>query len=474
MRFTLQVLNGEIDLATLCIGELSPPYIWDTPEPAQAAQNELNAYAREAGAAWRVRITRESESQADEMVWYGRGAWMPFRSMDTPGRLIPAADVEWRTREERTMTAELLVPWYTEQGFRDSECYRNHYLRASTEKPELVSYVTDGPADKRVRLAPGRYLQRFFGSVLVSTEIQEWAGAYLQKFAEPAVEIKFASTAADITWVYTHGADSGTIGSSCMRYPEGHWSDDRHPARIYGAGDLAVAYIDADDEVRARVLCWPEKRGYTRVYSANGVAERQLIVGLTRLGYVQGGDSDEVLNGARLKLIRVGGQYVCPYIDWHSRVSVEGKYLIIDSHGYIDCQATNGLIAGRTCENCGDIQDEENCWTNSDGQFFCSDCYHDLYTSCENCEEECVREDAILHGDKYYCEHCFEKLFDQCVHCGEYESKDDLKWFDGDSYCEDCYENEIACCDDCGDEFRADGEDYCENCREKEAQSETE
>ena len=378
MRFTLQAL-GEIDLATLCVGDHSPPYVWDTPEPAQAAQNELNAYAREAGVVWRVRISRQESSPADAMVW--------------------------RSREERTMTAELLVPWYTEQWFRDSECYRNHYLRASTEKPELVSYVTDGPADKRVRLAPGRYLQRFFGSVLTSTEIQEWAGAYLQKFAEPAVEIKFASTAADITWVYTHGADSGTIGSSCMRYPEGHWSDDRHPARIYGAGDLAVAYIDADDEVRARVLCWPEKRVYTRVYSADGDAERQLIAELARLGYEPG--STDSLNGARLKLIQASSyQYVCPYIDWHSRMSVEGEYLVIDRYGDIGCQGTSGLASGgSTCTNCGRSINE--IWTNSNGDVFCRDCYNDLYRTCADCERACVREGAIRHGDEYYCEHCF-------------------------------------------------------------------
>lgn len=77
------------------------------------------------------------------------------------------------------------------------------------------------------------------------------------------------------------------------------------------------------------------------------------------------------------------------------------------------------LCCDLTCCECGSIVRKGDVKFNSDGDVYCSDCYQELYTVCENCGEE-VRRDVsyyISDLDKTVCESCFNCFYHVCNCC---------------------------------------------------------
>ena len=81
--------------------------------------------------------------------------------------------------------------------------------------------------------------------------------------------------------------------TSCMSYEAGDEDirESIHPVRVYGAGDLAVAYMrNARGKINARTICRPEKKVYGRLYGASG----RLREALEAQGFKRGRGEDFV------------------------------------------------------------------------------------------------------------------------------------------------------------------------------------
>src|SRR5262249_35481599 len=137
--------------------------------------------------------------------------------------------------------------------------------------------------------------------------------------------------------------------NSCMSGRAGDYHGPCHPVRVYGAGDLAIAYLEQGDEITARALCWPAKLIYGRPYGD----EHRLSAALEKAGYTYGHGTK--LRGAKLLRIRSGDGFVAPYIDGCPGISDHGDHLEIG--GDLESDSTTGVIleeSGETCDRCGD------------------------------------------------------------------------------------------------------------------------
>ncbi len=106
------------------------------------------------------------------------------------------------------------------------------------------------------------------------------------------------------------------------------------------------------------------------------------------------------------------------------------------------------------------------------GDYFCEDCYNDLFVICYGCNEVIYRDEANEGANgKLYCNDCWCERFTSCVVCNEILYQEDAYYYDGEGYCPDCFNERFAICDVCGeavpyDEVLTDdyGTQICEDC----------
>jgi len=235
----------------------------------------------------------------------------------------------------------------------------------------------------------GRYLKKFFGDYLSDKEIKFYAswqaeGTIPTEFADANKwELRFANTSDEIVQVYHDGPRSCMDGRN--------FSKERNPTRVYGAGDLAVAYLynpDADRPIRARALVWPAKEVAGRVYptpheywESDGFSceaeakgcQMALQQRLKAAGYRTREEDPDGFNGARILKVEHRGGWMMPYMDGDYGVDDEGQYFTMSNNcPNMDCQSTSGWIEGYE-------GDEENYWTcNHCGDDFNADDYSSL------------------------------------------------------------------------------------------------
>lgn len=339
----------------------------------------------------------------------------------------PVLDEAWRRREEdRYKSGDYrYLPWELkgENWWRSDAAYairKDHYAHASLEKPGFIAYtksVEDGAKDKQSLLRPGAYLNRYFAQVLADYGVNEkkLVDEFMAMYGP--IDVKFAETADDIVQVYNHGPQT------CI-HKDKFWPKNIHPASIYAAGDLQVAYIgNKDGKVSARTIVWPAKKIHSRVYG--DIA--RLTQGLQRLGYKWGAPI-----GARLKRIQLGevhmdrgelpqGCFLVPYLDkknqqggGHLSVKDMGDHLIICPEGEPGTHHAGG-----------------------------PDGYSGHYTPkegekpklfCARCEEECEPGDTYLictnpdGGDmENWCRPCADEYAFHCAYSGNFFPQDDIE-----------------------------------------------
>ncbi|MBO5476134.1 MAG: amidoligase family protein [Clostridia bacterium] len=123
------------------------------------------------------------------------------------------------------------------------------------------------------------------------------------------------------------------------------------------------------------------------------------------------------------------------------------------------------------CEHCGktidDRDDETHCY---DGNYYCDDCYNELFNVCRSCGNTIPTDDCNWYDDEPYCRDCYENNFCTCNNCGDVIQRDYAYVYDDKTYCEDCYNDNFCECYNCGDTIRRDyayvydEEYYCEDC----------
>lgn len=373
---------------------------------------------------------------------------------------------DWKAREQgRFDRGEYIrLPWADRSWWRGSIGEREHFAHVSTEKDGMVAFTEDaekGAADRQTRVRPGVYLTRYYGDTLTSLDIQVYARDFAGKYEEH--ELHFAKTPDEIEHVYVNGP------RSCMAGAADSYDSRVHPVRVYGAGDLAVAYLKNDDAITARALCWPEKLVYGRVYGD----DHRLCAALAEAGYRA---DHHRLHGARMLRIEEGSYLVAPYIDGCPGISDDGEYLRIG--GDLESDSTSGLISlygsGEYCPCCGDnghdaddmvyIRDREETW--------CSNCTENhTYRASNNGEYYADVENVVpMANGEYWTTRHFERHGGHCEATGENYPADDLIWLErpGVYWCRDHFANHGFMCEECGEAFDRDDQgarrDHCEAC----------
>lgn len=128
------------------------------------------------------------------------------------------------------------------------------------------------------------------------------------------------------------------------------------------------------------------------------------------------------------------------------------------------------------CINC-DIVFPECDLTEQDGESYCFDCLHELFSECANCSDTFFMGDMVYQDDAMYCQSCFDDLFVECYGCNEIIPVSDAMYSDltRNHYCSDCYDDRFCSCNGCGTEIPRDdacyneegGEEYCVDCYDK-------
>ena len=303
------------------------------------------------------------------------------------------------------------VPWRGEAWTIKPETDK-HFVHVSRHDPQLVAYTASpehGEQDRQTRVAPGRYLSRFYGDVLTQKDIQYWCGRF--KAENGPMELKFATTPDAIVKVYLQGPDS------CMAKPtDAYASDPVHPCYVYGAGDLAVAYVGSGEKVSARCICWPEKKVFGRIYGDVSLLQAKLGAE----GYSRGGSRD--FDGARLLRVEADTGLVCPYLDVAGCVDDDGEYLRISCIGQLVANSTEGTIsAGAWCPHCAEhYQDEDGRWVENAAERWCPDCADGYTDRCDECERRFSDEHLQNVCEWTVCVCCLMRHYAWCEVCEEY------------------------------------------------------
>ena len=333
-------------------------------------------------------------------------AWCKQKTEDTGIRYQPrksgAGDKNWRNREN----ARIASGQYKRPDYLDNlEHLTDHFLHLAEKRPGQLAYTKSaekGEQDIQTVISFQGYVEAFYKDVGDAT--RKWIDDLRKQhegFTLTEDGLKFATTPAEIANVYTeYDRSVDQVANSCMRYRfDGH---PHHPTWVYGAGDLAVAYLENDEkQTTARALCWPEKKLYSRVYGGSLIHALLAKRGYKKSkGYYGREDSnigEGSLEGA--KLLRIEHEddsniFLVPYLDDVGCVRDNGKHLIIDSEGGYDAQRTNGWTDDPrpeydyTCDRCDDGCDGDD--------------MREVYINRRRTESWCYH---CAGNHSFYCEH---------------------------------------------------------------------
>jgi len=338
------------------------------------------------------------------------------------------------------------VPWVNEDWYTVREAENQHFTHISSRDPSHVAYIVDYDEDadkmKIISGKPGRYLSKFFADVLMESQIRRYATKMAIKAGH--IEVKFASEPDDIQKVYEEGP------RSCMSRGARGYKARIHPCRIYGAGDLSVAYMEnKSGGIISRTVCWPKEQVFSSIYGDGGEYDGVLREHLkTELGWEQ---DSEGLDGARCLKIPHEQGYVAPYLDGMLGFDIGTEHLIIRNNDYAQHRAgsENGVI-GNLCCSCGEEMEDE-CEFNGDS--YCGNCWSEVAFNCNECGDVGDRDDGHYIEDGWgslICERCYDRYFGSCADCGDSVRSDELMEApNGYDYCDNCVSNHVADCDEC-------------------------
>lgn len=344
--------------------------------------------------------------------------------------------------------AWLKTPWENHYWFNSKLLKREHYSHISVEDKTKVAFISAATSDKYTitRMRPGRYLTSFYSDILAPVSIRNYAAEFV--LASKDFELKFAHSPDDIENVYRNGP------SSCMGGKTKSFKSDIHPCRVYGAGDLAVAYIENENKISARAVVWPEKKVYYEAYGDGGSFSTAFQRKLENAGYTRG--EIGCFTGARLLKIPHGDGYVAPYVDGHEGIIAKGDHLVIVESAYRSYSANSqsGIIGDSICSFCEEYAETPYTLNNED---CCEDCFECYGYYCEECGDTYHIDNSHRVGDygDMVCESCYNRNYSECDGCGNSFRTDYLTPPEDstDHYCEGCLCDYVTNCDECYGDF---------------------
>jgi hypothetical protein len=372
-------------------------------------------------------------------------------------------DEHWREREKaRFISGQYKpVPWASELDWNEPIDHYLHIAESNRTKIAFTENEVKGRLDRQKVMYVREYLRAF--SEFSEERIEHWASV----ISGLSVELFFANTSDEIEAAYIECGETSGL-DSCMVYKADRFASFCHPTRVYGAGDLALAYIrDENGHISARALVWPEKKRCGRLYGNNtyGLKGALKAVGYERF-------SNCALAGARLLKLpdtRHGANcYVMPYIDGHQSFgdSICGEFFVIE--GEYGAGSTSGIayiVEQCECEHCGDIVNEDDI-RDVNGESWCNSCVENNSYCCEHCDERyslnddynsvtvrrrrwgneaetwcpsCTDSDAVYSENEG--EYFLSDIAEHCDHCSDtFPEWNMVDAVNGDRACENCAE----------------------------------
>lgn len=225
------------------------------------------------------------------------------------------ADDSWKDRERKRFADGTYKQVCREILDISTLHYPDHFVHVSIKDQTRIAFTRnakDGSADIQTSIKPGKYLTEFFGKVLTTEQIKEFAMQHSMTYENK--ELKFATTPEEIERIY-----KPSLGSSCFSGTK--------KANLYGSGDFAVAYIEDDKgNIKARSVCAPERKVYIRPYGDSA----RLSKLLEEAGYSDSDYDSEPWKGLRLLKERYWAGF---YTDFGGNVvphpTEPDKYLVI-------------------------------------------------------------------------------------------------------------------------------------------------
>lgn len=305
-------------------------------------------------------------------------------------RPIVAINDDWKDREHERFK----MGYYHRPAMLDPYALPLHFLHVSNNNPPLLCYTQNeekGCLDKQSKISLSGYLERFHPT------IKEFDRHIIcSQYSALAIEydgLKFTSSPEEIVKVYRNYCP-GRLGvaSSCMR---GTFKTSVHPTYVYGAGDLAIAYL-VDDKGRTtdRALCWPEKKIYGRVYGDSRLHECLKVRGY-RASQFHTGSTKDSMEGARLLAIPYkDNYYIMPCVDEPIKASLteDKKYFVLQRKGLAVLTGTGGFTIipkPQICARCNAETTEmrmETVSTSADARTYarwCADCKNNHSFYCD-------------------------------------------------------------------------------------------
>ena len=229
-----------------------------------------------------------------------------------------ATDLNWRQEQLARFASERykLVPWASDPNWQEwikeaPQC--DHFVHIAVDNAECIAYTKNleaGELDIQTRTTPAKYFNKF---IKPDSKYWKFASQWTAIWTKlhTAIELKFATTREEMRMVYENGPASCMCGDVSRFFTH---KAAPHPVKSYAGGDLAVAYLQRKSgKISARVLCWPEKKIYNRLYGE----DTSMLDSLLKAEGYQCGH----LYGAKLCLVNVSkftkaaNTYLIPSID---------------------------------------------------------------------------------------------------------------------------------------------------------------
>lgn len=348
----------------------------------------------------------------------------------------------------------------------DSHMYRTHLVHVSEVDSTQVAFTPDERAliaDKQIRMRPGKYLTKYWGSgrsdPLFSEDQIRTMVERLAALNTPRELHLIPNTDPDgWEWVYENSPPSCMRHNRGSRYLHNGLYGRDHPVRLYAHkdNDLALAYIMVEGEsapkdytswsdedkpvVAARTIVNVAAKTYLRIYcSGDTDTTRIMEVTLAKAGFTRCHDT---LAGQKLVRRTYEGSIVCPYLDGnYIYVEDEGNHLTISKDG-LDGQNSDGLIGCVICPCCEETVPDADSLTyvEARGEEICQRCLEDYtFAWVSRRSQEWVSDSDDLNqynGDYYTSEGLDGHGLSVCDHCGEVEDDDNMVYVEGHWVCE--------------------------------------
>lgn len=277
----------------------------------------------------------------------------------------------------------------------------------------LTRTAKDDMADRQTSMKFGRGLRYMFPH-LTNEKIEKLVTLYRTQFSPRTFFLKTGKSRADFRHAYIHEradyfnpyttSTRKSLASSCLH---GELTqDDVSPAEVYASGDFTIAWLeDQKGNIAGRVVYrdafGPSTERQPQSAPIYGVCEVSLNQLQDHLDVVEAVFNVEGWQGAKLLKIYDDsyGQLVGPYIDGDLSASDYGGGMLLlqDSYeGEHRFENTNGYVSDScqfSCCACDDGLDEDNVYSNDDGDQYCECCFNEYYVHTQ--DGPVNRDDAV-------------------------------------------------------------------------------